>query len=184
MLVESARESGFGAPEASCHRAVSGRGHRVFRSRSTPLLRRIATNCVYRAQKTTPVDGRGHPESQVELVRGEAVHRLHAEPNACRPAAPAPSGPARPPAQPFRRFPAAARVTGPTHRLSRPRLLGSPGTAGPNGEWASRLAPADRAGPSRCDTGPTEHYGARARPEAYRRAKVAGRRWPTGDGTK
>ncbi len=38
----------------------------------------------------------------------------------------------------------------PQHRnppSGRPCLLGSPGTAGPNGEWVTQLALADRAGP-------------------------------------
>ena len=60
-----------------------------------------------------------------------------------------------------------------------------PGTAGPNGERAMCLALVDRAGLDRCNTGPTEQFGAKARPGSLPvGAYVAGRRWPTGDRTK
>ena len=65
-----------------------------------------------------------------------------------------------------------------------PRLLGSPRqpvptASGPPGWPRADLGDHAAVTPDRQSTN-----GARAQPEAYRRAKVAGRRWPTGDVTR
>jgi hypothetical protein len=127
------------------------------------------------------------PEGRVEVVRGrtrailrtQSRTRAEREPNESRPGRR--RGGANGALRPFQE-----RATGrPNTPAQRPRLLGSPGQPVPTASGPMCLALVDRAGLDRCNTGPTEHFGAKAQPGRLSvGAYVAGRRWPTGDRTK
>ena len=89
-----------------------------------------------------------------------------------------------PPAQPISSVSGRCPGNRPNAPSEQPRLLGSPRqpvptASGPPGWPRADLLDHAAVTPDRQSTN-----GARAQPEAYRRAKVAGRRWPTGDVTR